>query len=150
MLQQALAVWPAILTGLAALLGSAGAGSVFTKWLDHKRGMRKDTDDLAVAMVEKQNVRIASLEAKVDLVEKAADHERRLCEIQLAYQRHRINNLSSIFDGLVGMLDLAPERAAEIVAKIKERRVEQEQKEATEWAGVAAAIGASWQEAKGE
>lgn len=123
--------WLTVLGILGTLFGGAGLGGMLKTWLDHKRGVRKDTDEVALTLVGQLKARVESLEA-------ASDRERVLCDAKLAVQRHRINNLSGNFDALLLLIEMAPEKAAEMVAKIKERRAAQEQSEAIEKATLAA------------
>jgi hypothetical protein len=124
--------WPAIIALLTTLLGGAGVGAILKAWLDYKTGKRKQTDEVAMQLVGQLQVRLTTVEAK-------AARDEALCEAQLAVQRHRINNLSSAFDGLLLVMELAPDRASEAVARIKARRVADAQAEATETAAVRAA-----------
>jgi hypothetical protein len=123
--------WVALLGILGTLFGGAGLGGILKTWLDHKRGVRKDTDEVALSLVNQ-------LKQRVETLETASERERVLCDARLAVQRHRINNLSSNFDALLLLIEMAPEKAAEMVAKIKERRAAQEQAEAVEKAALAA------------
>jgi hypothetical protein len=78
-----------------------------------------------MALVEKMTARIENLEVK-------ADRDKAICDANLSVMRHRINNLSSSFDGLLLLIEMAPEKASQFVAEIKRRRAEQAMQEATE------------------
>ena len=119
--------WPSIVTAGAGL----GAGGLVKTWLDHKRAARRATDEVAMTLVGRLTQRMESVEAN-------AAQERALCDANLAVLRHRVNNLSGSFDGLLLLIEAAPERAGEFVTRIKERRAEQERTEAAEKANVAA------------
>lgn len=119
--------WPGIATAGAGL----GIGGLVKTWLDHKRAVRRASDEVAMALVEQ-------LTARVESVEASAAQERALCDANLAVLRHRVNNLSGSFDGLLLFIEMAPERAREFAARIKEKRAAQEQVEAAEKASVAA------------
>jgi hypothetical protein len=122
--------WPAILTALIALIGSGGLGVMMKTWLDHRRGVRKQTDDVAMSLVQQLKERVATVESE-------ALRERVLCDAKLGIQRHRVNNLSSSFDSMLMLMELAPEKAPEMVKLVKERRAQQEQSEAIEKAALA-------------
>lgn len=119
--------WPTVATASAGL----GAGGLLKTLLDHKRAVRRATDEIAMNLVQQLTHRIESIEA-------SASQERALCDANLAVLRHRVNNLSGSFDGLLLLIEMAPERAREFVTQIKEKRAVQEQAEAAEKAGVAA------------
>jgi hypothetical protein len=94
--------------------------------------MRRDGDAMAMNLVEQ-------LTRRVETVEASAAQERVLCDANLAVLRHRVNNLSGSFDGLLLLIEADPARAREFVAHIKERRALQEQAEAAEKAALTAA-----------
>lgn len=132
MLAKAQTFWPMILTVFTAI-GGMGVGGMLKTWLDHKRGTRKDTDDVAMNLVQQ-------LSARLKKVEDSAAQADALCEARMSVLRHRMNNLSTSFDGLLMLIEMAPDKTGEFVTKIKERRVQQEQTEAAERATVNAAI----------
>jgi hypothetical protein len=121
----AVGYWPLIV----AFLGSLGLGGMLKSWLDYRHKARKQTDDMATAIV-------ATLTGRLDAVEAQQAQERALCEANLGVLRHRMNNLSGSFDGLLLLIEMAPEKAAEFVARIKEQRAAQELAEAAEKAAV--------------
>ena len=126
---------PTWLNIIPLLLGGGGLvaiGGILKTWFDHKRGMRKDTDEVAMKLV-------AQLQERVAAVESSAERERALCDARLAVLRHRLNNISTMFDGLLLLIEAAPDKAASMVEKIKERRALQEAAEAAEKAAVEAA-----------
>lgn len=70
--------------------------------------------------------------------------ERSRHEAERKIDRHRINNLTQCLDALLMLLEVAPDKASEHVAKIKEMRERQAANETVEKAAVqAAAITAS-------
>lgn len=121
--------WPSLATAGAGL----GAGGIVKTWLDHKRERRRQTDKVALALVDQ-------LTRRVETVEASAAQERVLCDARLSLLRERVCGLSGSFDQLLLTIELAPERARELAARIKEQRLGQEQAEAAEKAGVAAAM----------
>lgn len=120
------------MVALLSALGGLGLGTWFKAYLEHKRGTRKDTDEVPMGLVQR-------LTERVETVEASAAQERRVCDASLAVMRRRINNLSSNFDGLLMIVELAPEKASEFVARPKERRTQQGATEAAERAAVLAA-----------
>lgn len=125
--------WVAIVSGIATVLGSVGLGGMLKTWLDYRRGMRQGTDEVAMGLVDK-------LTKRVETLEREQAHERAVCDANLKVMRHRLNNVAATFDSLMMMIELAPDRASEIIKLVKERRAAQETMEGMERAAVAAAI----------
>jgi hypothetical protein len=73
------------------------------------------------------------------LIKRVEKLERTL-EVERALDRHRLNNVTQCLDALLLMLEAAPDKAAEIVARIKTMRSEQIQAEALEKAAIHAAV----------
>lgn len=121
------------LPAIATAAGGLGAGGLLKTWLDHKRAARRQTDEVALSLVEQLKGRVGTLEA-------GAAQERALCDAHMAVLRHRVSNLSGSFDSLLMMAEMAPEHAQAFAARIRERRAAQEQAEAAEKAAVAAAV----------
>lgn len=122
--------WPNVAVIIVAMIGSAGLGGILKTWLGHKRGKRKDTDEVAMNLV-------GQLQARVKQLEVVSEKERLLCDAKLAVLRHRQNNLSSMFESLLMIHEIAPERVNQAIAHIRERRREQETTEAIEKAAIA-------------
>lgn len=106
-------------------LGSIGFGSMLKTWLDHKFRFRKQSDDMATAIVNSTTQRL-----------KTAERHGRVCEASLTFMRHRHNNLSGSFDSLLLFLEVAPEKLPEFLPRIREQRREQMHAEATERAAL--------------
>jgi len=121
-----------IVSTVALLVGAGGFGALVKTILDHLRARRKASDDVAMALVGRLSTRVESLEA-------SSLRERELCDAQLSVLRHRMNNMSSLFDGVLWVLKAAPDKAASLVADIERRRAEQERAEAIEKAALAGA-----------
>lgn len=119
----------AILTFLMTIIGSAGLGGLFKTWLDHKRGARKQTDDVALALVQQLTERITRLEDQ-------QVRERENCDNELRAMRHKLNNIDAAFDGVMFAIEATPENAKDIVAKAREARATQRQQEAQETAAL--------------
>lgn len=120
---------------LATAAGGLGLGGLLKTWLDHKRAARRQTDEVAMGLVGQLRGRIATLEA-------GAVQERLLCDMRMADLRHRVGNLSTSFDSLIMMAEMAPEHAQAFAVRVKERRAAQEQAEAAEKAAIAAVVAA--------
>lgn len=76
---------------------------------------------------------------RVERLERQIDRERTKHEAERALGRHELKNINQCFDALLLLIEMAPERAAESVAKIKEMRAGQVQAEAKEKAIIRAA-----------
>ena len=124
MLAKAQPFWPMILTVFTAI-GGMGVGGMLKAWLDHKRGVRKQTDEVALTM-------LAKVSARVELLETAREADHTKCEAQLAVHRHRINTLATMLDSLLMLWDMPAAKTGAAVQRIRERRAEMEQAEAIE------------------
>lgn len=120
--------WFGYVALIVAALGSIGLGGMLKTWLDHKYKSRKATDDMATAIVDHMTRRLSSVE-----------RHGRICEANLGVLRHRLNNLSGCFDATLLLIEMAPEKSADLVQKIKELRQTQMLAEAAERAAVMAA-----------
>lgn len=109
--------WPAI----AALLGTGGAGAwigkLYGRTLQHKETSRKQSDTVALDMVETLTERIA-------LVEREAAQERALCEARQEALRLELHNQLTFADTLVLAIRHAPERALQIIEDAMAMRAE--------------------------
>lgn len=110
---------------IAGLLGSAGLGGVFAKYLDHKAGERKQTDEVALAMAQR-------LGERVDKLEKQQVIERERCDVELRNLRHRISGWKQLFYSLMHLLDLPEGRRREALGTIRDQMATLEQTEALE------------------
>lgn len=99
----------------AAALGGSGIGAGMRPILDYWRVSRAQTDDVALVLVEK-------LQARIQRLEEGQAAERQLCDAKLAVLRHELKNVEGNFDALLLAIEVAPEKAAEVVARIKARR----------------------------
>lgn len=98
----------------AAALGGGGVGAGLRPILDYWRG-RRQADEVAMGLVEK-------LQARIERLEESSAAERQLCDAKLSLLRHELKNVQSNFDALLLAIEVAPERAAEVVARIQGRR----------------------------
>jgi hypothetical protein len=122
-----------VVPSLVSMAGGGTIGVLITKYWEHKRRQRAQTDQVALSLVDTLTERLARVEAD-------QARERALCDANLAVLRHRLNNALQLFEGLLMVIEAAPDKAADYVSKIKERRAQQEQAEATEKAAIQAAI----------
>lgn len=81
----------------------------------------------------------AELRQRVEDLEMRLEADRARHEAQRRIDRHQINNLTQCLDALLLLLEVAPEKAAEHVAKIKAMRERQAANETVEKSTVQAA-----------
>ena len=108
-------IFPAWAPLCGAALGGGGIGAGMRSILDYWKGRRSQTDKVAMGLVEK-------LQARIDRLEEAQAAERQLCDAKLSVLRHELRNVQGNFDALLLAIEVAPEKAAEVVAKVKARR----------------------------
>jgi len=97
-----------------AALGGSGIGAGLRPVLDYWKGRRAQTDDVAMGLVEK-------LQTRIERLEEAQAAERQLCDAKLSVLRHELKNVQGNFDALLLAIEVAPEKAAEVAAKVKGR-----------------------------
>lgn len=110
-----LAQLPAWLPMVTAAVGGGGIGAGMRPLLEYWKGQRKQTDEVAMGLV-------AKLQARIEGLEKAQAHERDLCDAKLEVLRLEVQTYGGDLDALLLAIAVAPEKAAEIVAEVKERR----------------------------
>lgn len=76
---------------------------------------------------------------RVERLERTLDSERAIHKAERSLDRHRLNNVTQCFDALLLLIEMAPERASEAVAKIKDMRAAQLVAESEEKALIRAA-----------
>jgi hypothetical protein len=76
---------------------------------------------------------------RVEKLEKELDRKEIRHQAERSLDRHKLNNIGQCFDALILMLESAPERASEIVRRVKEMRARQLEAEALEKASIHAA-----------
>jgi len=106
---------PAWLSLCGAAIGGGGVGAGLRPVLEYWKGRRAQTDEVAMGLVEK-------LQARIERLEEGQAAERQLCDAKLALLRHELKNVQGNFDALLLAIEVAPEKAAEVVAKVKARR----------------------------
>lgn len=120
---------PAIVTAFGAFVTGGGIGVGFKAWLEYRRGTRKDSDEVAMGLVDR-------LTARMEYIEALAERERQKCDAELRALRHQMANVDSAFDGFLMMVEAGPDRAGEYAALIRDKRAKQRQTEAVEKAAV--------------
>jgi hypothetical protein len=140
--------WPPVATA-----GGAGTiGVIITKWWEHQRRKRAQTDNVALDLVH-------TLTERVNKVEGDMLAERQVCEQRISaleaqaaqdraehanldqLRRHQVQNMRHLFDLTIEMIELAqgdPDRISQIIVRVRARRVEQESAEALEKGAIAA------------
>jgi hypothetical protein len=98
-----------------AALGGGGIGAGLRPVLGYWKGRRRQTDKMAMELVE-------TLQARIERLEEAQAAERQLCDAKLSVLRHELRNVQGNFDALLLAIEVAPEKAAEVVAKVKAQR----------------------------
>jgi len=98
-----------------AALGGGGIGAGLRPILDYWKGRQRQTDEVAMGLVEK-------LQTRIDRLEEGQAAERELCDTKLSVLRHELRNVQGNFDALLLAIEVAPEKAAEVIAKVKARR----------------------------
>lgn len=91
-----------------------------------------------LASADEQTLR-ADLLRRVERLEATLDRERLRHNAERALDRHRLNNITQCFDAMLMLIETTPEKASEIVTKIKEMRAVQMRAEAQEKAIIRAA-----------
>lgn len=76
---------------------------------------------------------------RIEKLEQMLDRERLRHNAERALDRHRLNNITQCFDAMLMLIETTPEKASEIVTKIKEMRAVQMKAEAQEKAIIRAA-----------
>lgn len=101
--------------------------------------MAKLAQDREASLLAGRAADNAELRGRVEELERRLEQDRTQFETQRMIDRHRINNLTQCLDALLMLLEVAPEKAAQHVAKIKEMRTQQTHNETLEKSTVQAA-----------
>lgn len=134
----------------ATLLGTAGLGGLLKTLLDHQRGKRKQTDDVAMELVKLLEERVGRLEqeasaerARCDerLERQAVEYNHKLAqnEAEMGVLRHRVNNQRMMIYSLLHLFEVPATRRKEQLDGIRKNLAAMEQAEAVEKAIVASA-----------
>ena len=101
-----------------AAISGGGIGAALRPVLEYWKGRRQQTDEVAMGLVEK-------LQARIERLEESSLAERAMCDAKLSALRHELKNVQGNFVALLLAIEVAPERAADVVAKIKARHREE-------------------------
>lgn len=91
-------------TVLSLLFGGVGGG-VLVRWWAHKREERKEGDNVALDLVQ-------TLSVRVDVLEK-----------QNSELRHDLRDVEVRFEAMILAIEMAPEKAGEIVSRVRAIRM---------------------------
>jgi len=86
-----------------AALGGGGLGAGLRPILDYWKGRRRQTDEVAMGLVEK-------LQARIERLEESSAAERQLCDAKLSVLRHELKNVQGNFDALLLAIEWRPKR----------------------------------------
>jgi len=142
--------WIAISTTVMTAIGSGGIGVVITKYWDHTRRKRAQTDDVALSLVDKLNHRISGLESEVarerehcagriEKLELHAEEDRKTNEALDMLRRHQVANSKSVLHMTIDLIEVAPDRLEQIIPRIRKRLEEHDAIEARDKAAFMAA-----------
>lgn len=131
--------WLTIAGMVIGAIGTAGIGGMLKTWLDHRRGTRKQSDDVAMELVGKLETRVESLEGKLGEADEAMKQERARCDAELGVHRHRINNQRTLIYSLLHLFDVPATRRKAMLANVRAELAAMEQAEAAEKGIIAAA-----------
>lgn len=120
--------WTAFFTLAVCIINGTAVGV----WLKNRPAMRKLDKEADEKLRD-------DLIHRVEKLEQTLDTERARHAAERAVDRHKLNNIAQCFDAVILLLEAAPERASEIVVKIKAMRADQMLAEATEKAAIHAA-----------
>ncbi|MGH8518883.1 MAG: hypothetical protein ACREUE_15635 [Panacagrimonas sp.] len=95
--------------------------------------------DKMAAMAAMQETERAASNARIEKLERRLEKQQLRHNAERALDRHRLNNVTQCLDSLLLLIEMSPDRAAEVVAKIKEMRAAQMFAEAEEKAIIRAA-----------
>lgn len=112
---------------ICAALGATGIGGlavrVWDRHLGYQSAKRKQTDDVALQMVEELK-QLRAVDLQMFAAERAAGEAREaLCAANLEVVRHQLSNVEGMFDGLLMTLRYAdPANYSIILDEVAERR----------------------------
>jgi len=131
--------WITIAGMVFGAIGTAGIGGMLKTWLDHLRGKRRQSDEVAMGLVERLETRVGLLEGKLDSADEAIKEERARCDAELGVHRHRIRNQRQIIYSLLHLFDVPAARRKDMIAGVRADLAAMEQAEAAEIGAVRAA-----------
>lgn len=96
----------------------------------------------------------SDLMRRVRKLERDLDSERAIHKAEQSLDRHMLGNITQCFDAMLMLVEMAPDRAPDIVVQVKEMRARQMLAEAEEKAliraAVIAAVGQAYEDDPGE
>lgn len=116
-----------------ALLGAGGIGGPYiliTKWWEHQRAKRKQTDDASLAIVSELRELVGQLQTRIQGLETAQSAERAACEAKLEVERHKRHNLVTCVEMLLVGYELEPDRMLAHVERVRARLAKVDDREA--------------------
>jgi hypothetical protein len=131
-----------VLAGVLASLGLVGGGIKWAAGWNERRAMSRATK--LQKWHEELDEREHHLDAGRTAYTQTLEQKIATQEAELGLLRHRVNNFDAMWDSVILLLELAPERVGDIVAQLKAKRAEQKMGEAAEKGAIrGAAIGAA-------
>ncbi|MES2494652.1 MAG: hypothetical protein V4618_00930 [Pseudomonadota bacterium] len=140
-MQSVVPIIPAWLPIITALLGGglvAAITALLKVIFSNQRQKRAQTDNVALALVEKHGERINSLEAEmirerencareIARIEAKADEDRRVNEALDQLRRHQVNNSKGVMQMTVDLLEVAPDRLDRVIPRLRARLEEHQE-----------------------
>jgi hypothetical protein len=120
-----------------SLITVIGIGiALWIRGMPDRGRVRNEGDQISVAAEQAFRAELLEREIaqtkRVGTLERTITRERRIYDAYRGLDRHRLNNITQCFDAMLMLLEMNPDRAAEIVQKIKEMRATQLLAEAKE------------------
>lgn len=109
--------WTSVLVGLLNLL----VGGALVAAIRSRPALRKIANDREASLLKERALDMEAMRARLEKL-----------EAERAVDRHRLNNVTACLDALLLLIETAPEKAAQHVARIKEMRAAQMTAEAAE------------------
>lgn len=135
--------YPAWLTGGAIVAAVLALAGVVLRQIGPWRKQITDTEERlrTELMAELQSERDARHDAdsRIERMERRIERQQIRHNAERALDRHRLNNIVQCFDAMILLIEMNPDRAPEIVSKIKEMRATQVLAETEEKAIIRAA-----------
>jgi hypothetical protein len=94
--------------------------------------------ELTAQVHEERDARMAA-DSRIEAMERKLTRQQIRHNAERALDRHRLNNINACFDATLVLLEMNPDRAVEVVQKVKEMRAAQMLAEAEEKAIIRAA-----------
>jgi len=117
----------AYLPHVVALVGAGGLGASLKPTFDFILRRRERSDTVALELVQRLQARIDGLElagaAERLSCAQQVEHQRELYEAKLSQLRHELANYRTENQMLLMVLELAPEKSALILARMRQERV---------------------------